>query len=263
MAYNHIVAGDRIEITDSVCFESGQPEFAELVSLPLATLIEMRQASIKQEEAIYEKLCGSTSVWAEQAVKTLRLTRAMEYVKTMPVTHTSNVWKTNEYGNHEISNMVYKMTWRVYEDTKWDQTLQKSVPIAWQLSWYLHFNTTHNPDQSGPGCRIAGQDRKRFTDKGEMEKYMQGRITAYAHLFTELSPPIPEGERGRFSVNGQLLPGYTVETHKPTVNELLDFLEDEDITPASTPENKAPHKEDKAKTTGPAKAGKKKPAPTR
>ena len=49
MAYNHIVAGERIEITDSVCFEPGQAEFAELVSLPLSTLIELRQASIQQE----------------------------------------------------------------------------------------------------------------------------------------------------------------------------------------------------------------------
>ena len=142
MAYNHIVAGERIEITDSVCFEPGQAEFAELVSLPLATLIELRQASIQQEEAIYKKLYASTSVWAEQAVKTLRLTRAMEYVKTMPVTHTSNVWITNEYGKHEISNMVYKMIWSVYEDTKWDRAAQKSVIVAWRLSWDVYYNAT-------------------------------------------------------------------------------------------------------------------------
>ena len=37
MAYNHIVAGDKIEITDSVHFKPGQADFAELVSLPLAT----------------------------------------------------------------------------------------------------------------------------------------------------------------------------------------------------------------------------------
>lgn len=268
MAYNHIVAGDKIEITDSVCFEPGQAEFAELVSLPLATLIEMRQASMKQEEAIYERLCASTSVWAEQAVKTLLLTRAMEYVKTMPVTHTSNVWKTNEYGRHEISNMVYKMMWHVSEDTKWDSAAQKSVTIAWRLSWDVYYNAPHNADYMGRG-RISGQERKRFTDKAEMEKYLQGRIASYAKLFTELSPPIPEDQRGRFSVNGCLLPGYTVEQHKPTVTELLDYLDDEDI-PADGPREKAGQEKEESATPfkkyaqkNPPAPGKKKPAPTR
>ena len=268
MAYNHIVAGERIEITDSVCFEPGQAEFAELVSLPLATLIELRQASIQQEEAIYKKLYASTSVWAEQAVKTLRLTRAMEYVKTMPVTHTSNVWITNEYGKHEISNMVYKMIWSVYEDTKWDRAAQKSVIVAWRLSWDVYYNAPHNADYMGHG-RISGQERKRFTDKAEMEKYLQGRIAAYAKLFTELSPPIPEDQRGRFSVNGCLLPGYTMEQHEPTVMDLLEYLDDDDIPEEDPKENAGQDKETpssplkKYAQKKPSTPGKKKPTPTR
>lgn len=261
MAYNHFVAGDKIEITDSVYFEPGQAEFAELVSLPLATLIEMRQASMKQEEAIYEKLCASTSVWAEQAVKTLRLTRAMEYVKTMPVTHTSNVWKINEYHKHEISNMVYKMTWIAFEDTKWDRVAQKSITIGWRLSWSLYYNAPHNADYMGHG-RISGQERKYFKDKAEMEKYLQGRIAAYANLFTELSPPIPEDQQGRFSVNGCLLPGYVVEQHKPTVTELLDYLDENDI-PAEEPKIKSSSPFKKFGQKSPLTPGKKNPAPTR
>ena len=31
-----------------------------------------------------------------------------------------------------------------------------------------------------------------FKDKAEAEKYIQGRIKAYSHLFTEISPPIPK-----------------------------------------------------------------------
>lgn len=268
MAYNHIVAGDKIEITDSVCFEPGQAEFAELVSLPLASLIEMRQASIKREEAIYERLCASTSVWAEQAVKTLLLTRVMEYVKTMPVTHTSNVWITNQYGRHEISNMVYKMMWSVYEDTKWDSAAQKSIAVAWRLSWDVYYNAPRNADYMGHG-RISGQERKRFTDKAEMEKYLQGRIAAYANLFKELSPPIPEDQQKRFCVNGCLLPGYTVEQHKPTVSELLDYL-DEDDFPADGPQETDGQEKEKPASPfkkyaqkNPATPVKKKPAPTR
>ena len=44
-----------------------------------------------------------------------------------------------------------------------------------------------------------------------MEKYLQGRINAYIHLFKEISPPIPAEHEKRFCVNGVLLPGYTVE----------------------------------------------------
>lgn len=262
------VAGERIEITQNVSFTKGQPEFEELVNLPLETLAEMRQASIVQEEAIYKKLCASTSVWAEQAVKTLRLTRAMEYLKAIPVTHTSNVWITNEYGNHEISNMVYKMTWRINEDTKWDKVAHKFIPVAWRLSWKLYYNTPHNADHIGHGG-ISGQDRKRFTDKAEMEKYLQGRIAAYANLFTELSPPIPEDQQARFSVNGCLLPGYTVEQHKPTVSELLDYLYEDDF-PADGPQEKDGQEKEKPASPfkkyaqkNPPTPVKKKTAPTR
>lgn len=168
----------------------------ELVTLPPSTLEEMKQSSIAQEQEIYDKLCASTAEWAEQAGKTLLLMKAMEYLKTPAVTHTSNQWKTDEYGNHELSNMVYKMTWRVHEDTKWDKAAGKSVPVAWELSWYLCFNTPQNPDYSGQGRQIAGQDRKRFPDKAGMEKYLQGRIAAYDDLFTERSPPRPRGTLG-------------------------------------------------------------------
>lgn len=44
-----------------------------------------------------------------------------------------------------------------------------------------------------------------------MEKYLNGRIKAYQHLFTEVSPPIPPEYAEHFKVNGQLLPGYAIE----------------------------------------------------
>ena len=68
-----------------------------------------------------------------------------------------------------------------------------------------------------------------------MEKYLQGRIAAYAHLFTEISPPIPEEHKRRFYVNSVLLPGYTVETpvsdhpDPNAVDDLLSYLDDDDM----------------------------------
>ena len=57
-------------------------------------------------------------------------------------------------------------------------------------------------------------DRKVFTDKAAMEKYLNGRIKAYDRLFTEISPPIPQEyacllytseQRGYFSQTGTRL----------------------------------------------------------
>jgi hypothetical protein len=45
-----------------------------------------------------------------------------------------------------------------------------------------------------------------------MEKYLNGRIKAYEHLFTDIFPKIPQEYVKFFTVNGLLLPGYTLET---------------------------------------------------
>ena len=86
-----------------------------------------------------------------------------------------------------------------------------------------------------------------------MEKYLQGRIAAYAHLFTEISPPIPKDHRKHFCVNGVLLPGYTVEnpdTLKPdeaALDDLLSLLDEDEAggkapasPPVTQPEEKSP-----------------------
>jgi hypothetical protein len=49
-------------------------------------------------------------------------------------------------------------------------------------------------------------NRKRFTDKAVMEKFLKGRIAVHAHLFKKISPPIPREYAERFKVNGLLLP---------------------------------------------------------
>lgn len=46
-------------------------------------------------------------------------------------------------------------------------------------------------------------------------KYLEGRKKAYSHLFTEISPPVPEQYKDHFTVHGALLPGYTVEGQEP------------------------------------------------
>lgn len=242
MAYTHLDPGVAIEVSNHVYHSSDKARVFELVKLPLEELKKQETASIEKEKEIFSKFSDIEAQWTAQAAETVSLREAQVYLKARPVEHTSNQWKNDQYDRHELSNMVYQMSYRVYEQTRYDRSAQKSVTVAWELTWDLSFNTIQHPDpdNTGPGWKIAGQDRKRFTDKAAMEKYLQGRIAAYAHLFTVISPPIPKGQEKRFSVHGVLLPGYTVEvperTPQEVANELLDFLDDGDIgetTPAS------------------------------
>lgn len=237
MAYSNLKPGDEITIHDSVYFSRDSTDLSDLTSLSPDALEQMKNASIDREKAVYEKLCAGTSEWVKCAAETLRIVKAVEYLKTPAVAHTSNVWEKDGYDRHEISNMVYTMSYRIYENTAYDHHLKKSVPASWEVSWWVSFNTPRTPDYTSQSAQIAGQDRKRYTDKEAMEKYLQGRKDAYAHLFTELSPPIPSGQHRRFCINGQLLPGYTVERERgAVVDELLKFLGEDTIIPELPPE---------------------------
>ena len=63
--------------------------------------------------------------------------------------------------------------------------------------------------------KIAGQERKVFSSREELDKYLNGRIKAHDHYFTEISPAIPKEYADCFKVNGCLLPGYTIEGEEP------------------------------------------------
>lgn len=94
------------------------------------------------------------------------------------------------------------MTYDIYERSSW-RTDTKKYDVRWSIY-------TNRP-QSQNSYKVAGQERVCNT-REEAEKYIQGRIKAYSHLFTELSPPIPKEYEKSFMVYGQLLPGYTTES---------------------------------------------------
>ena len=265
----HLKPGVELEITARAYFESASADMSSLVQLSPETLKEREEASAAQEEVIYDEAQAVIQKWYAQAAQTINYRKAQEYLKVCPVSHTSNQWTVDQHGRHEMSNMVYCFSWREYERTEWSRAEQKSVVVAWDLSWSLYFNTTQNPDYSGSGRRLAGQDRKVFKDRAAMEKYLQGRIAAYSHLFTEISPPIPEDARKRFCVNGILLPGYTVETPVPDlpdekyVEDLLSLLEDGDMDALPQPEEPAPSPALPSRRQAPKKARPQRSGPVR
>lgn len=174
MGYTHLEAGRLFEITAYEHFQSGKEGFAELVKLPPEQLEELKKASAAKEKEIFGRICASTGEWHEQAQQTQQYQKAQEYARMLPVKHTGNQMQKGEYDWYEISNIVYRLTWREYEQTRYDRGLQKSVTCAWELSWYLNYNTPRNPDDTSGG-RIAGQERKHFSDHAALEKYLQGR----------------------------------------------------------------------------------------
>ena len=207
-SYDHdsLDPADSMKIERKLYFEQDKADISGLTALSMEQLREMREESAAAEQAIYEDLKQRAAAWEAQAGQTLAIDKAIEYVRTPTVQHTSNQWETADNDRHIISNSVYQMRYHSYEHTRYDREKEQSVPYAWTLSWSVY---TNSPDGYGQ-AKIAGQEKK-FADKAAMEKYLNGRIKAYQHLFTEISPPIPKEYADHFKVNGQLLPGYTVE----------------------------------------------------
>ena len=207
-----IFENDRLDPADSMridrkmYFEEATADISGLTALPLERLQALQEESAAAEQAAFEALQKQAAAWEEQAGKTLVIKKAIEYARTPEAEHTANEWRATDYGKH-ISNRVYQMRYHISENTRYDRETQQSKTYSWTLSWSIYTNSPHQYGQA----KIAGQERKVFADREAMEKYLNGRIKAYAHLFTEISPPIPKEYAERFKVNGQLLPGYSIE----------------------------------------------------
>lgn len=240
-----------LRITRYPCLNEENLNISELVDSPLTELIEKESASVKKEEELCQKIEDAVAEWETQAKETIRLRKALEYLKTLPVEHTSNQWVEDGINRYAISNMVYRMTCSVSKNTL-RYGKGKEPTTRWVVSWSLMFNSPRKPMDYRSGWHIAGQDNKCYLDKAEMEKYLRGRIKAYSHLFTEISPPIPEKDQKHFLINGTLFKGYTVEApellkpDKEQVDDLLSLLLDEDISgealgsPPAQPEEQTP-----------------------
>lgn len=67
--------------------------------------------------------------WEQQAGNTRFLEKAIEYVQTPPVKHTSNKWEKTDYEWQLRSNAVYQMRYHVYENTRYDRQAQNPCRI--------------------------------------------------------------------------------------------------------------------------------------
>ena len=209
--FDRLEVAKKLVIERSIYFESEKADISALTGLSLAELTRLRQESAAAEQAVFDRLKTEAAAWEQQAGNTRFLEKAIEYVRTPPVKHTSNKWEKTDYEWQLRSNAVYQMRYHVYENTRYDRQAQKSVPYSWSLTWSVRTNGP-NHEQN---VKIAGQERKTFSDKAAMEKYLAGRIKAYDRLFIETVPPVPKEYAEPFKVNGLLLPGYVIKGEPP------------------------------------------------
>ena len=239
-SYDHddLEPASTMRIERQIYFESGKADLSEAVKLPLAELLSLRAESAAAEQEVFDRLKEQAAAWEEQAGKTLFLDKALEYARTLPVTHTANQWEAPDEYRHIRSNMVYQMDYSISENTRYDSAAQKSVPYSWTLRWSLRTNAPGSYRQA----KIAGQDRKVFASREELDKYLNGRIKAHEHYFTEISPAIPKEYADYFKVNGCLLPGYTIEGEEPAKAAELPAQEEtaQPQQTTTTPERREP-----------------------
>ena len=239
-SYDHddLEPASTMRIERRIYFESGKADLSEAVKLPLAELLSLRAESAAAEQEVFDRLKEQAAAWEEQAGRTLFLDKALEYARTLPVTHTANQWEVPDEYRHIRSNMVYQMDYSISENTRYDSAAQKSVPYSWTLRWSLRTNAPGSYRQA----KIAGQDRKVFASREELDKYLNGRIKAHDHYFTEISPAIPKEYADCFKVNGCLLPGYTIEGEEPAKAAALPTQEEaaQPQQTTATPERREP-----------------------
>ena len=239
-SYDHddLEPASTMRIERRIYFESGKADLSEAVKLPLAELLSLRAESAAAEQEVFDRLKEQAVAWEEQAGRTLFLDKALEYARTLPVTHTANQWEAPDEYRHIRSNMVYQMDYSISENTRYDSAAQKSVPYSWTLRWSLRTNAPGSYRQA----KIAGQDRKVFASREELDKYLNGRIKAHDHYFTEISPAIPKEYADCFKVNGCLLPGYTIEGEEPAKAAALPTQEEaaQPQQTTATPERREP-----------------------
>mgnify|MGYP000038886001 FL=1 len=177
----------------------------------MSELLKQREESAAAEQEVFNRLKELAAAWEEQAGKTLALDKTLDYARTLPVKHTANQWEPQGDFLRVRSNAVYKMSYSITENTRYNSAAEKSIPYSWTLDWNLYTNAPGNYGQA----RIAGQ-KKVFDSREALDKYLNGRIKAHQHLFTEISPAILKEYADYFKVNGLLLPGYTIEGEAPS-----------------------------------------------
>ena len=224
--------GSRIKIEHTLLLD--ELDISDLLQKTPEEVRDLYHQSVRKEENMYEVLQAGMRAWEHDARNTRRLESALNFLEIAPVEHTGNQWIEDKNGTRMISNTVYKMTCHLSENTKWNLWSAKALNDRWRVEWSVSLNTPL-PHHS---CVIARKDRK-FADRESAENYLNGRISAYSKLFSELSPPVPYERRQFFMESGLVLPGYRIESGErsqekdPVLEKLSKSKSQKEAAPAA------------------------------
>lgn len=241
-------AGVLFDVNRKVEFDSyyvDKSDLAELVKLSLKELQGKRKISVDEEKAAFQAVQAAGDQWTVCAAQTMLLDRAMEYVQTPEVPHTANEWKPIKDGQMEISNLVYVMRYKISQQKDGNHKGQ------WLVTWGIALNRPSRPKTEkyyyAGDVMVVDVKKKYYNGEADAQHYIQGRFDVYAHLFTELSPPVPDKYKRHFQINGVLLPGYTVAPPEraphEVADELLSLLDDNDLAAQPGVEQEPPAQE--------------------
>lgn len=226
----YLSEGSQIYVQRSMRYLGENADFKSFLNVPVKDLEQQLNDSKAAEKKVYDDLQTAAKAWDKHGARTLLLQKAIEYLKTPVVEHTGNEWKQHEDGTWEISNLVYKMTFRIAK-----------FGNEWKLTWELRYTAPGLPKEKyaysydrTPKDRIEYEGNKKYKTLEGAKKYIQSKFDKYADLFETLSPPVPKEAKHLFCVNGQVLQGYSImrpapKKEKVTLDDLLDCLEDQDL----------------------------------
>lgn len=265
---DNLTEGASVKIEHRVEFNTWRMDFPEMVSLVKLSPKELKKKradTVEREKETFGELQAKAKEWEERAAQTLLLDKALEYVQTPEVKHTSNEWVRREDGVWEISNRVYEMCYEIHQETDGNHN------ETWLVTWGIAINAPKRPlSEKYPytGAQfVVEEKKKRYNAEADAQNYIQGRFDVYAHLFTELSPPVPDQFKRNFYINGCLLPGYTVlpkeQSVEETAEQLLAFLDDVDASAATPGPDQSEPPSSPAHAPTKKAAGKKKSATAR
>ena len=207
-----LTPGKKIWLEHDISINKEKMDISPLVDLPIQLLEKLQVNSLAEQNGVLFRLAHLLDEWDFEAANTAFLNAALEYLRMPEVEHTSNMLQSNKDSDRANKNVYYEvMSNKTYK--MWAHVAKSSIQRGkqeWALTWTVQTNPPPSHYFGIFGPKIAGGE-KSFDSEAALQKYWNGRIKAYAHLFTELCPPIPADYADRFHVHGQLLPGYTIE----------------------------------------------------
>ena len=202
-SYDHddLELASTMRIERRIYFESGKADLSEMVKLPLAELLSLRAESAAAEQEVFDRLKEQAAAWEEQAGKTLFWTKPLN----MPGRFPSPTLQTS--GSPD-DTAISAATWFTRWITPFPRTPGMTAPPKNPFPTRGHSAGAFIPTRLAEtgGKRSPDRIGKSFASREELDKYLNGRIKAHEHYFTEISPAIPKEYADCFKVNGCLLP---------------------------------------------------------